>query len=418
MRLSLDNPLVKNLTLLESVPSRELNKGVETQGTGISSTTQPGAPQETQKSQSDRVTISEDALRKLGLLKAESKRDEAKSSDLSGDKNNKDNSASANTQETRRLETLKRTDREVRAHEQAHISAGGSLVRGGASFGYATGSDGKLYAVNGEVSIDSSPVSDDPAATIRKMSQVTRAALAPSQPSGQDRSVASSATKMQMEAQQELTKQQMEAAQSGGKSEQTASGGNESGSKSKAASGLSAKESDSVLLPTGKLVAKETDTKSNLAGALGVKGSDVKTLPTGKLTAKESETKSSLSGALGIKASDLKTLPTGKLAAKESETKSSLSGSSGVKTSDFKSLPTGKLAAKELDSKPTVLGSPGTNASDAQLLPTGKLPAKETDSTLNPASIFNAYNMIQPFINQTGLQKQNNSIYKRINISA
>lgn len=108
------------------------------------------------------------------------------------------------------LEYLRRRDREVRAHEQAHVAAGGSLVRGAASFGYKTGSDGKQYAVSGEVSIDVSPVEGDPRATMRKMDQVRKAALAPAQPSGQDRAVASAASGIQVDAQRELSQQELE----------------------------------------------------------------------------------------------------------------------------------------------------------------------------------------------------------------
>ena len=47
------------------------------------------------------------------------------------------------------------------------------------------------------------------------MMRVVTAALAPAQPSGQDRAVASEATKTQVEAQQELSQQQMEKMQNG-----------------------------------------------------------------------------------------------------------------------------------------------------------------------------------------------------------
>ena len=44
-------------------------------------------------------------------------------------------------------------DREERQHEQAHLSAAGGHARGGPSYQYETGPDGKRYAVGGEVSI-------------------------------------------------------------------------------------------------------------------------------------------------------------------------------------------------------------------------------------------------------------------------
>ncbi|WP_417623603.1 putative metalloprotease CJM1_0395 family protein [Paremcibacter congregatus] len=102
------------------------------------------------------------------------------------------------------VEKLKKTDQEVKAHEQAHKNAGGQYA-GSASFTYQSGPDGKRYAVGGEVPIDISPVAGDPRATIAKMSVIIAAALAPAQPSGQDRSVAAQASAARAEAQAELS---------------------------------------------------------------------------------------------------------------------------------------------------------------------------------------------------------------------
>lgn len=52
------------------------------------------------------------------------------------------------------LQQLKSRDREVKAHEQAHLAAGGQYVQGGANYSYRIGPDGKMYAVGGEVSIN------------------------------------------------------------------------------------------------------------------------------------------------------------------------------------------------------------------------------------------------------------------------
>ena len=52
------------------------------------------------------------------------------------------------------------------------------------------GPDGNRYAIGGEVSIDVAPVDGDPEATIAKMEIVKAAALAPAEPSAQDRKVA------------------------------------------------------------------------------------------------------------------------------------------------------------------------------------------------------------------------------------
>jgi len=102
------------------------------------------------------------------------------------------------------IEGLKQRDREVTAHEMAHIAAGGPYVRGGAAYQYQYGPDGRRYAVGGEVSIDMSTVSGDPEASISKMRTVISAALAPASPSAQDRMVAAKASRIQMDMQMEL----------------------------------------------------------------------------------------------------------------------------------------------------------------------------------------------------------------------
>ena len=105
------------------------------------------------------------------------------------------------------VEKLKRRDAEVRAHEQAHVSAAGNLAQGGANFSFEMGPDGKRYAVGGDVSIDTSAVAGDPQATLRKARQIRRAASAPVDPSAQDRSVAAQASRMEVQARAEISQQ-------------------------------------------------------------------------------------------------------------------------------------------------------------------------------------------------------------------
>ena len=112
--------------------------------------------------------------------------------------------------EQRVLEQLKARDREVRAHEQAHLSTAGNLATGGASFTYQKGPDGQRYAIGGEVGITSAKVPGDPEATIKNAQQIRRAALAPASPSAQDRSVAARATATEQKAQVELAQQVQE----------------------------------------------------------------------------------------------------------------------------------------------------------------------------------------------------------------
>ena len=106
--------------------------------------------------------------------------------------------------ERREVERLKARDREVREHEQAHVAAGGPYVSA-PSYRFVRGPDGQFYAVGGEVRIDSSPVPGNPQATIRKMEVVKRAALAPREPSAQDRRVASQAEAQSIRARRQIT---------------------------------------------------------------------------------------------------------------------------------------------------------------------------------------------------------------------
>lgn len=105
------------------------------------------------------------------------------------------------------VEELKRVDRRVRRHEAAHEAAAGGLSRG-KSFSYTQGPDGKQYATAGEVQIDMAPVPGDPQATIAKMQRVRAAALAPADPSPQDRSVAAQAARTEAQARTELRQAQ------------------------------------------------------------------------------------------------------------------------------------------------------------------------------------------------------------------
>lgn len=145
------------------------------------------------------VQISEEAMRKseldpLGKL---------------GIDQEETNDQGLSEEEQNQISKLKTIDRKVRAHEQAHMAAGGSLVRRGASYEYTVGPDGHRYAVAGEVQIDASPESE-PQATIQKAQRVRSAALAPADPSAQDYRVAAEATTMASEARTELSQQNTE----------------------------------------------------------------------------------------------------------------------------------------------------------------------------------------------------------------
>lgn len=128
----------------------------------------------------------------------------------------KDPLTDTSSPEYAQVKELQARDTEVRAHEQAHLSAAGQYATGGATYSYQTGPDGQQYAIGGEVGIDVSAIPDDPQATIAKMEVVQRAAMAPAEPSGQDVRVAAQAAQTASAARAQLASQQLEKMQGGG----------------------------------------------------------------------------------------------------------------------------------------------------------------------------------------------------------
>ena len=106
-----------------------------------------------------------------------------------------------------RIQQLSSRDREVRNHERAHAAVGGQYA-GAPRYQYERGPDGVNYAISGEVAISTGAVNGDPQATIDKAQVIRRAALAPAEPSPQDRRVAAQATQMEVQARAELNELQ------------------------------------------------------------------------------------------------------------------------------------------------------------------------------------------------------------------
>ena len=109
----------------------------------------------------------------------------------------------------RQVQQLKERDREVRQHEMAHVAAGGGIITSGPTYTYQKGADGLNYAIGGEVGIDTSP-GRTPEETIQRAQKIQTAALAPAEPSGQDRAIAAQAAQMELTAQQEKSRQDRE----------------------------------------------------------------------------------------------------------------------------------------------------------------------------------------------------------------
>ena len=131
---------------------------------------------------------------------------ETKSNQEAPSASKKPNQQNLSAEDLKFITDLQRRDTEVRAHEQAHLSAAGQYAAGGASFSYTTGPNGKRYANGGEVPIDVGR-EKTPEATIQKMRTVRRAALAPAQPSGADRSIAAQASATEAQAMKEVQEQ-------------------------------------------------------------------------------------------------------------------------------------------------------------------------------------------------------------------
>jgi hypothetical protein len=143
-------------------------------------------------------------------LRGINQKNNEKSESLQGKERSESKSIASKTElsnhEEARVRDLKRRDAEVRTHEMAHVAAGGNLVQGGANFDYETGPDGKRYAVGGNVSIDTSP-GNTPEDTLIRAQTIRRAAMAPANPSPQDRQVAAQAIGMETGARKELAEE-------------------------------------------------------------------------------------------------------------------------------------------------------------------------------------------------------------------
>lgn len=173
------------------------------QDTGKTAANGPGSSRNNE-SASDKVSLSREGLSRQGQA--------SQRGDESPDK--AENNGTLTPEEEKQLLELKARDREVRIHEQAHLSAAGRYAAGGPSFTYQQGPDGNKYAIGGEVPIDVSKEAT-PEETILKMQIVRQAALSPAEPSSADRQIAAKASMLAAQARQELAMEQSEKVNSG-----------------------------------------------------------------------------------------------------------------------------------------------------------------------------------------------------------
>lgn len=165
------------------------------------------------------LSISPEARRLLGKAEASGEtKPEAKATNESHEQDRVESQGQASTkplhtsdsaselspEEERLLQRLKQRDLEVRTHERQHLAAAGGYVKNGPVYEYTIGPDGKRYAVGGHVSLDMTPIPNNPEATIRKAQIIKKAALTPADPSAADRAVAASAANMELKARKQL----------------------------------------------------------------------------------------------------------------------------------------------------------------------------------------------------------------------
>lgn len=110
-------------------------------------------------------------------------------------------------EQQRQLEQLRQIERDVIAHEQAHMAVGRDLITGGPTYSYAVGPDGKRYINGGEVGIDTSP-EREPQANIEKGLHIQATALAPKDPSTQDYQVAAIGGRLESRGRTDLYRQE------------------------------------------------------------------------------------------------------------------------------------------------------------------------------------------------------------------
>lgn len=111
-------------------------------------------------------------------------------------------------EQKRELEKLKKLDKEIKEHEEAHYRAGGAFAYA-PQYTYKRGPDGNNYAIQGTTRIRVEE-GNTPEETIRNAQMIKRAAFAPRSPSDEDRRVAFKAIQMENKARQEQLKKKSE----------------------------------------------------------------------------------------------------------------------------------------------------------------------------------------------------------------
>ena len=95
-------------------------------------------------------------VQNIGQNRAVTSQQQRNGSDVSRELEKRADELNLSPEAQAQLRKLQQRDREVRAHESAHLSAAGQHAVGGAQYQYQKGPDGRMYAIGGHVSIDTS----------------------------------------------------------------------------------------------------------------------------------------------------------------------------------------------------------------------------------------------------------------------
>ena len=202
--------MVENIQGLTGFPGYTTPAVDQAQATREAEKTNPYLRRTQDENSGVTVTISKEAMALLRGSQQDGKDPGSQTKQANGGGSGDGESAAQLSDEQKQeVEQLKAGEQRVRAHEQAHLAVAGNLAKGGANYEYQTGPDGKRYVVGGEVSI-SMRDGKTPAETVQIAQQVQRAALAPADPSPQDRQVAADAAAKMSAAQAEASQQKQE----------------------------------------------------------------------------------------------------------------------------------------------------------------------------------------------------------------
>lgn len=203
-----------NATYYQTIPAERKNRQIDS-ANGISALPPlPAGKQQAGTSQAVNVQLGKNSTEQNqpefkpyntdGRIEEDSRKDKSAATSKNGQTAPPEQKAKEDPQIQQIISQLKSTEEKVKAHEAAHKSSGAAT--GPISYTYTRGPDGKNYITGGEVPINISTGST-PEETISRMQQVIQAALAPSDPSPQDRAVAAQAANIKLQAQQEKAQQ-------------------------------------------------------------------------------------------------------------------------------------------------------------------------------------------------------------------